>query len=145
MRDAVTRYLREVTSKRRRAREDRLRFVALLRDYPELADKVLHEITPADIAAWRDSRLQKVSGSSVLREAQQYRPIWQLAINEWGWCKESPWSGVRLPPKAHARMRRVSWREARAIFRSVGFHRDTAPQRPQEQLLRHPCERQRHE
>src|SRR5256885_10836543 len=67
---------REVTDKKTAstARADHLRFDAWLREFPELASKVFHEITGDDLARWRDARLQQVSGASVLREAQQFRP-----------------------------------------------------------------------
>src|SRR5256885_248733 len=74
--EAVERYRREVTDKKTAstARADHLRFDAWLREFPELASKVFHEITGDDLARWRDARLQQVSGASVLREAQQFRP-----------------------------------------------------------------------
>jgi hypothetical protein len=58
-----------------------------------LAAKVFHQITGNDLAAWRDARLQHVSGASVLREAQQYRPIWTLAIKQWKWAGSKPMEG----------------------------------------------------
>ena len=133
--DAIERYRREVTAKRRTARADNLRFDALLRDFPQLAGKVLHTITADDLAAWRDARLAKVSGSSVLREAQQLRPVWSLAIDQWRWAGQSPWRGVKLPAKAHARRRGTVWREVRLLLRSTGYTRAQAPQTPQQEAV----------
>lgn len=133
--EAIDRYTKEVTSKRRTKRADMLRFEAWRRDFPDLAGKVLHQITTADLAAWRDARLANVSGSSVLREAQQFRPIWTLAIDEWGWAGKSPWKGLRLPRKAHARRRKAMWQEVRLMLRSAGYSRDVAPALPQLQAV----------
>lgn len=131
--DAVERYRREVTDKKRPgvARADNLRFDAWLRDFPELAAKVFHEIAPDDLAAWRDKRLSQVSESSVLREAQQFRPIWGLAIEQWVWAGKSPWKGVKLPGKGHARTRLPTWREVRLLVRSGGYITGVAPTSPQ--------------
>ena len=138
LREAMERYLREVSAGRRTERADRQRLSFFAREFPALADKALLDITAADLAAWRDARMQKVAPATVQRELNTLRPIWRLAQNEWGWFpqeKVSPWRGLRMPPKSHARTRQVSWREVRAILRNVGFHRDTAPVRPQEQAI----------
>lgn len=138
--EAVERYRAEVTSKKAKARPgvaraDNLRFDAWLRDFPELAGKVLHEITTEDLARWRDKRLEVVSESSVLREAQQFRPIWGLAIDEWRWAGKSPWKTLRLPRKGHARRRSTMWSEVRLLVRSAGYTRALPPQSPQQEAV----------
>ncbi len=127
--DAVDRYRREVTDKKETgtARADNLRFDAWLRDFPDLARKVFHTITAEDIAAWVNARLDQVSESSVLREAQQFRPIWGLAIDQWLWAGKSPWKGVKLPGKGHARTRLPKWQEVRLMARSAGYVTGMAP------------------
>lgn len=131
--DAVERYRKEVTDKKGAtvARADHLRFDAWLRDFPELAHKVFHQITAEDIAAWMAKRLTQVSESSVLREAQQFRPIWGLAIDQWIWAGKSPWKGVKLPAKGHARTRLPTWQEVRLMVRSAGYVTGMAPTSPQ--------------
>ena len=138
--EAVERYRREVTDKKAKARPgvaraDNLRFDAWLRDFPDLAAKVFHEITTEDLAKWRDKRLQEVSESSVLRELQQFRPIWALAIDEWKWAGKSPWKGLRLPRKGHARRRSTMWPEVRRLVRSAGYTRALPPQSPQQEAV----------
>ena len=138
--DAVERYRREVTGRKAKrspavARADNLRFDAWLRDFPELASKVFHEITTDDLAKWRDKRLLAVSESSVLREAQQFRPIWGLAIDEWGWAGKSPWTRMRMPRKGHARRRSTMWPEVRRLVRSAGYTTLLSPQSPQQQAV----------
>lgn len=140
LRDAIERYRKEVTDKKAKlrpeaARADNLRFDALLRDYPDLAGKMFSEITTEDLAKWRDSRLEKVSESSVLRELQQYRPIWTLAIDEWMWAGKSPWKGLRLPRKGHARKRATMWTEVRRLVRSAGYTHLLPPQSPQQEAV----------
>jgi integrase len=133
--EAVERYRREVTDKKTAstARADHLRFDAWLREFPELAVKVFHEITGDDLARWRDARLQQVSGASVLREAQQFRPIWTLAVKQWKWVGKSPWPEIKLPAKSHARRRTGQWSEVRRMLRSANVSPRLAPVTAMEQ------------
>lgn len=133
--EAIERYRREVTDKKRNQRADHLRFDAFLRDFPTLAGKVMHKVTADDLAAWQRARLSKVSASSVLREAQQLRPVWTLAKKQWKWIGESPWPDVTLPSKGHARTRRAAWQEIRLLLRSVGYRRSVPPAWPQQEAI----------
>ncbi len=110
-----------------------MRFDAWLREFPELASKVFHEITGDDLARWRDARLQQVSGASVLREAQQFRPIWTLAVKQWKWVGKSPWPEIKLPAKSHARRRTGQWSEVRRMLRSANVSPRLAPVTAMEQ------------
>jgi hypothetical protein len=67
--DALKRYEREVTPNKGAHRFESIAFGLTLREHPALCAKILHTITPADIAEWRDTRLQAVSGSTVVRYA----------------------------------------------------------------------------
>lgn len=129
--DAFRKYEKTVSKTKRGIHAEALRFTACQRDFPDLCKKVLHKITPSDIAQWRDERLKAVSPSSVVREAAQLRNVWTVAENEWGWCGESPWKKVKLPPKGHARTRRTSWQEVKMIVRHMGYVTGVPPTTPQ--------------
>lgn len=130
--DALLEYERTVSAHKRGAQSESRRIDGLMRDFPQLCGKVMHEITPADIAAWRDARRQVVADSTVVRDANMLRHVFSVAVNEWGWCKESPWPKVKLPAEALARTRRTSWREVRLIVRSLGYRTGVAPVTAQE-------------
>lgn len=132
--DAFRRYEIEVSRTKRGGHAEALRFGAVMRDFPELADKLLHAVTPADIAAWRDERLRHVCASSVVREAAQLRNVWTVASREWGWCGDSPWAKVKLPRKAHARTRRTHWTEVRRLVRHMGYVTGEAPTTPMQEV-----------
>ena len=132
--EAFDRYEREVSRHKRGYRAEALRFEAWRRAFPELVAKVLHKITPDDIGQWRDARRAAVSDSSVVREAAQLRNVWTVAAREWGWCSEvSPWAKIKLPAKAHARIRQTGWAETRRIVRHMGYVTGKAPTTPQMQ------------
>ena len=132
--DALDRYLREVSVHKRGAHAERLRFEALRRDFPDLCAKLLHQVTPADIAQWRDARRAAVSDSSVVREAGPLKNLWTVARQEWGWCGESPWGRVKLPKKALARTRQTQQGELYRLLRALGYRTGARPQTPQQEV-----------
>ncbi len=122
VRDAVERYIRDVTSRKQSERAERLRLLAFVRDNPELADMVLADVRPADLVEWRERRLRTVSASSVLREVTPIRHMFKLSGMEWGWMpRESPWDAVRMPHEPPPRNRRIAPGEVRRIVRALGF------------------------
>ncbi len=132
--DAIDRYVADVSSRKRGSHAEELRFNAIKREFPALCGKMIHEVAPSDIAEWRDTRRKLVSDSSVVREAAAFRNLFNVARDEWGWCGESPWSKVKLPPKAHARTRRTSSTEFRTMMRHMGFVTKMPPNTQQQQV-----------
>lgn len=133
--DAIERYRREVSAHKRGARAEGLRFDRLLRDHPALAGKVLHQITAADLAAWRDARLKQVQPASVLREVNQLRNVWTVAAREWGWCPDpSPWRALKMPADSLPRTRRMGWREIRRLCRWLGYRTGRPPSSSMERV-----------
>lgn len=130
--DALDDYELKVSSQKRSGHFEELRFKALKRDFPDLVGKVMHKITTADLAAWRDARLAKVSGSTVVREAHVLRHVWTVAADEWKWCEQpGPWRGLRMPRENKPRTRRVPWAEVKKICRWAGIRYGVAPQTAQ--------------
>ena len=124
--DALLEYGRLVSVHKRGHLLELRRIDWFLREFPDLCGKVMHEITPGDIARWRDARRGAVSDSTVVRDANLLRHVWTVAINEWGWCESSPWPKIKLPAEALARTRRTSWREVRLLLRTLGYQTGVA-------------------
>ncbi len=121
VRDAVERYADTV------GRQDRLRLIAFLREFPRLAEKRLSEVTAADVAEWRDEMLRRVTPATVKRYSNTLRSVWRIAKREWLWCGDSPWSDVTMPPDSAPRTRVASWREVRAILRRCQYRTGHPP------------------
>lgn len=83
--DAFDRYAREVSPGKARGRAEGLRLDAFCRDYPAIAGKLLPDVTAADMAAWRDDRLRKVSAGTVDRDITLISNVFTVARNEWKW------------------------------------------------------------
>jgi integrase len=126
--DALERYELEVTAHKRGKRWESARIAYMLREYPALCAKVLHKMTSSDWSSWRDSRLKKVSKGSVQRDINLFRNVWSIAAKEWRWCAEaSPFRSIRMPGDNPARVRTITWREARALARRMGYRTGRAP------------------
>lgn len=125
--DALDRYAKEVTPTKGSEKAENLRLMQFKTLHPKLSAKVMSEVTPADIAAWRDSELKRVKPSSVKRAANSLRAVWTLARKEWGWCGESPWKSVAMPADGPPRERIVSWREARRLLRRCDYETHHPP------------------
>jgi integrase len=113
---AVAYYLKTVSPTKVDAVEwERRRFSAMQEFFG--ADKALAKITSAEIGKWRDKRLETVSGSTVLREANLLRNLFKRARNEWKWISHEPFQGVFLPEEAQARQTVWRWQQIRRVLR----------------------------
>lgn len=132
--DAIARYLREVTPTKGAATFERVALKQTLREFPELCAMVISEVSTDDLMAWRDRRLEAVSGSTVIRYAALLRNVWTLAA-EWGWCPElSPWRALKMPQHNPPRERINGWREVRALLRRLNFYTGQPPKTKGEQV-----------
>lgn len=79
--------------------------------------KRLGEIDAPDIAAWRDKRLQDVTSSTVVREANLLRHIFSVARDEWRLMDHDPFRGVKLPAENAPRTSVWSWQLIKRVLR----------------------------
>jgi integrase len=119
--EAMHRYAREVSPRKRRGRAEGLRLAAFCRDFPAIAAKRLPEVSTTDMATWRDARLQKVTPASVERDLRLISNVFTVARDEWKWCGESPLKGLWRPGENPARTRRVLPSEVRRLCRWLGY------------------------
>jgi integrase len=127
LRDLVERYQRDVISKKKGGEHEDRQATALLRDFPNLVAKKLAEIDTPEMAAWRDTRLRKVSDATILRQLSWLRHAFRLAREEWKWMAHNPLKGLRLPRQPAPRVRRVSPQEIRLLCRNLGYRPGRAP------------------
>lgn len=118
LRDLFERYSREVSSKKRGYKWEALRLNRW--GQSDLGDKSLSELSPADFAAWRDARLQKVAPSTVRREMTLMGSVFSVARREWGLIGDSPLTDVRKPQEAASRDRLPTSAELERLELSAG-------------------------
>ena len=80
--------------------------------------KPLGELDSPDMARWRDNRLQTVTASTVVREANLLKHILSTARNEWKWMDNDPWRGVKLPSENPPREAVWRWPQIKQVLRA---------------------------
>lgn len=102
---------------------DRARINRFLKEDDDraLCEMNIHQITPTQLAAWRDRRLKQVQPASVRRDIALLRTVWRYARKEWGYLKNDPWRDVTTPAKGRPRDRVFSDDEVSAIVAALGF------------------------
>lgn len=106
VRDLLDRYMSEISPKKRGAKWEITRLIAICRQ--PIADVMLPELSDAHIMKWRDERLKIVSPASLLREWSILSVAFNHAIREWKWLKENPMKGVSKPKEPPPRERRIT-------------------------------------
>lgn len=119
-RDALARYVREVSPTKRGEAWERKRLAAL--EHDPLADVPMSALDAPHVAAWRDRRLTKVTGSTVNREWNLLSHVCAVAVAEWRWLRANPFSTVRRPKEAAARTRLPTADEIEALRIASGYH-----------------------
>ena len=114
--DALDKYIRDVSSKKDGEVWEVRRLEAMRRHFGN--DSGLLEIDTPQIAEWRDVRLKTVSASTVVREANLLRNLFNVARNEWRWMEHEPFRGVKLPKENPPRTGVWGWRLIRRVLRA---------------------------
>lgn len=114
----LKRYQKEVTPAKKSAPIESIKIDVLLKD-PVLPNLKMTAISSTAVAAWRDRRLQVVSGATVNREIDVLSAVLNHARREWGVHMENPVPLVKRPEKARARDRRLSPDEERYLLAAM--------------------------
>lgn len=114
--DACDKYLAEVSVKKDGAQWERVRLEVMRQHFGDKT--LLTEIDTPQIAAWRDWRLQTVTGSTVNREANILRAMLILAKKEWKWITHAPFDGVKLPKENAPRHQIWTWQLIKRVLRA---------------------------
>lgn len=81
-------------------------------------DTPIGEIDQPRIAKWRDKRLKTVSSSTVQREANVLRHLFNMARDEWKWIDANPFQGVKLPASKRPRQAVWPWQLIKRVLRA---------------------------
>ena len=114
--DAVDKYIESVSSKKD-GEVWEVRRLNVMREFFGHAAGLADIDTP-QIAEWRDARLKQVTASTVVREANLLRNLFNLARKEWKWMDHAPFDGVKLPKENPARHQVWGWRLIKRVLRA---------------------------
>lgn len=111
---AVSKYADEVSSKKDGGPWEVRRLNAMLEHF----SGPLADIDAPHVSAWRDKRLQTVSGSTVVREVNLLRNLFNVARLEWKWITHQPFAGVKIPKENAPRHQMWSWQLIKRVLRA---------------------------
>jgi len=95
-----------------------------------MSHRTLAKLTSADVATYRDERLQRVAPATVVRELSTVSHCIDIATREWGlWLPRNPVKLVRRPPIPRGRTRRLLDGEEHRLLDACDGGR-TPPLRP---------------
>jgi integrase len=113
---AVDKYIQDVSSQKDGEVWEVRRLNAMRAYFGDHAS--LLTIDAPQIAQWRTDRLQTVSGSTVVREANILRNLFKVALNEWHWMEHEPFKGVKLPKENDPRYQVWPWQLIKRVLRA---------------------------
>lgn len=124
LKSVLERYLKEVTPLKRSAKTEFYRIRGLLKR--PIMYRTLSGLTPADVAGYRDERLQTVAGSTVLKELNAIGHAIETARREWGVnIPQNPVKMVRRPKAPRGRDRRLQPGEEERLLAAADAGRVT--------------------
>lgn len=125
--DALIRYRDQVSPHKKGASWEVKRLNAVLAD--PIALVPLRAFASNHAAEWRDRRLQTVTGSTVNREWNLLSHVCTIAVKEWRWLRENPFSNVRRPANGKPRQRIASDEEIERLKIAAGYPCDSIASR----------------
>lgn len=124
--DLITRYVNSTTRYKRGVEAERYRLNKIAR-HP-MAQKPVKKIAPADIAAYRDDRLNVAKPATVSKELILIKTVISTAQNEWGvFLSENSADRVRRPKFQNCRQRRFTEPEIAKLRTSLAMCRSDLP------------------
>jgi integrase len=114
--DAIERYIQEVTYKSKSFREDGYRLRATMCHW--IGSLAMSELTQSKIIQYRDERLSKVSAGTVIRELAYISSIINHARREWGYEITNPIPLVKKPTSPPGRNRILTEDELNRLFQA---------------------------
>lgn len=114
--EALDRYEREVTPRKKGAKVEKYRIEMWRRD--PLSEKTLASIRSSDLAAWRDRKLDEgFSASKIRNDLNLVSHLFNIAAAEWGYeGLPNPMKTVRKPSLPQGRDRRLGVEEEALLF-----------------------------
>jgi len=113
LKDVLSRYVRDVTTKKKGAEPETCRIGKILRH--EIASLNIAKLSPTHIASYRDQRLKDVSPSSVVMELMLISHALDTAKNEWGVnIPTNVVRNIRKPKVGRGRDRRLALQPQRS-------------------------------
>jgi integrase len=117
LREAMQRYAREVSHKKKGARWEMIRLKKLERD--PLADIMLMDLRREDLQKWIDR--QKLAPNSIRRELSVIAAVLRESRVHWQWMVDNPLPDLKKPKKAPPRDRLIADKELDRLLLALEY------------------------
>ena len=115
--DVIRRYINEITPLKRGCAEETIRLTATLRH--RIAKLSMANLTPQELAKYRDDRLKSCRPSTVIRDLAALSSIINHARREWGFVLPNPVQMIRKPTMPPGRDRVLSFEEEGLLLEAL--------------------------
>jgi integrase len=105
MRQALERYLREVSIKKKGYAQERVKINQLLKN--KISDRTLASLQPKDFAKFRDELSQTLAPATVVKHLAIFSHLFNTAQKEWGINVDNPITKIKKPSINNSRTRRL--------------------------------------
>ena len=109
------------------ARQIREKLQTFDRNFRQLGEMPIHQITPKHLTEWRNRRVQEVSAGTVLKEISLFSSMFSYARKELFAIEENPWLSISKPSQPASRHRRIGADEVAAVLEAAGYDVGTTP------------------
>ncbi|HAV4287701.1 TPA: tyrosine-type recombinase/integrase [Acinetobacter baumannii] len=106
----------------------------LKKNWGELADESIHNLTPALVKQWRDKRLKQVKGATVIREMAMYSSVFDFARKELFLTKENPFKEITKPSAPPPRHQRISDDHINKVIKGLDYEWGKTPTQPRHRV-----------
>lgn len=126
LREALERYARDETPKKRGWRSEGIRITKFIATIP-FVDRWFADVTADDWAQWRDAlakgsfERRPLAPGSVIRDMNIIRAMHTVALEEWGWLKVNVLKSVKSPPRPQGRKRVIHPKEVTELCDALGY------------------------
>ncbi len=106
----------------------------LKKNWGEIADESIHNLTPSLVKQWRDKRLKQVKGATVIREMAMYSSVFDFARKELFLTKENPFKEITKPSAPPPRHQRITQEHINTVLKGLDYEWGKVPTQPRHYL-----------
>ncbi|MES9841247.1 MAG: site-specific integrase [Candidatus Thiodiazotropha endolucinida] len=117
--DLLYKYKQTVSTRKKSHEREAKRIEALRRD--PIGQVRLSEFAAPHVSEWKERRLKEVKTDSVRRDWVLLSHACNVAMKEWHWLKNNPFTEVQRPPESPPRTRRITADELERMLFASGF------------------------
>ncbi|OTG94646.1 tyrosine-type recombinase/integrase [Acinetobacter sp. ANC 3832] len=120
-------YYEEIGKHKKSSRTIKVSINHFIKNFLDIAEMSVHDITPQILTEWRNLRLKDVSTGTVLRDVSLFSAIFTYAQKELFLIDNNPFSLISKPPQPKSRNRRINEFEIDLILQAHDYARGQIP------------------